>query len=54
MWSSIQVFLSQVSKNSFYTLEDIDLRESHAELHKKPSKLTKLHKKLWEQIEFTG
>ena len=26
---------NQVSKNSFYTFEDIDLRESHAKLHKK-------------------
>ena len=39
MWSSIQVFPNQVSKKSFYTFEDIDLRESHAKLHK-----------LWEQI----
>ena len=28
---------NQVSKASFYTFEDIDLRESHAKLHKKPS-----------------
>ena len=35
MWSSIQVLPSQVSKKSFYTFEDIDLRESHAKLHKK-------------------
>ena len=33
--SSIQVLPNQVSKNSFYTFEDIDLRESHAKLHKK-------------------
>ena len=37
MWSSIQILPNQVSKKSFYTFEDIDLRESHAELHKKPS-----------------
>ena len=37
MWSSIQVLPNQVSKKSFYTFEDIDLRESHAKLHKKPS-----------------
>ena len=47
MWSSIQVLPNQVSKKSFYTFEDIDLRESHAKLHKKTSKL-------WEQIEFKG
>ena len=37
MWSSIDVLPNQVSKNllSFYTFEDIDLRESHAKLHKK-------------------
>ena len=35
MWSSIQVLPIQVSKKSFYTFEDIDLRESHAKLHKK-------------------
>ena len=27
----------QVSKKSFYTFEDIDLWESHAKVHKKPS-----------------
>ena len=37
MWSSIQVLPNQVSKKSFCTFEDIDLRESHAKLHKKPS-----------------
>ena len=37
MWSSIQVLQNQVSKKSFYTFEDIDLRESHAKLHKKSS-----------------
>ena len=37
MWGSIQVLLNQVSKKSFYTFEDLDLRESHAKLHKKPS-----------------
>ena len=35
MWSSIQVLPNQVSKTPFYTFEDIDLRESHAKLHKK-------------------
>ena len=28
---------NQVSKKSFHTFEDIDLRESHAKLHKKQS-----------------
>ena len=28
---------NQVSKKYFYTFEDIDLRESHAKLHKKLS-----------------
>ena len=37
MWSSIQVLPNQVSKKSFQTFEDIDLRESHSKLHKKPS-----------------
>ena len=37
MWSSIQVLPNQVSKKSFYTFEDIDLREPHAKLHKRPS-----------------
>ena len=37
MWSTIQVLPNQVSKKSFYTFEDIDLRESRAELHKNPS-----------------
>ena len=37
MWSSIQVLPNQVSKKSFYTFEDNDLRESHAKLHKKLS-----------------
>ena len=37
MWSSIQVLPNQVSKKSFYTFEDIDLRESHAKFRKKPS-----------------
>ena len=36
MWSSIQVLLNQVSQKSFHTFEDIDLRESHAKLHKYP------------------
>ena len=47
MWSSIQVLPKQVNKEPFYTFEDIDLRESHAKLHKK-------RVKLWEQIEFKG
>ena len=37
MWSSIQLLPNQVSKRSFYTFEDIDLRNSHAKLHEKPS-----------------
>ena len=37
MWSSIQELPNQVSKKLFYTFEDIDLQESHAKLHKKPS-----------------
>ena len=37
MWSSIQVLPNQVSKTLFYTCKDIDLRESHAKLHKRPS-----------------
>ena len=32
-------------QKSFHTFEDIDLRESHAKLHKN-------RVKLWEQIEF--
>ena len=36
MWSLIQVLPNQVSKKSFYTFEDVDLRESHTKLHKKP------------------
>ena len=37
MWSSIQILPNEVSKKFFYTFEDIDLRESHGKLHKKPS-----------------
>ena len=37
MWSSIQVLPNQVSKKSFDTFEDIDLRESHAKLYRKTS-----------------
>ena len=37
MWSSIRVLPNQVSKKSFYTFEDIDLRESRAKLRKKPN-----------------
>ena len=39
MSSSIQVLPNQVSKKSFHTFEDIDLRESHAKLHKNRVKL---------------
>ena len=37
MWSSIQVLPNQVSEKSFSSFEDINLREYHAKLHKKPS-----------------
>ena len=37
MWSSIQVLPNQKSIKPFDKFEDIDLRESHAKLHKKPS-----------------
>ena len=37
MWSSIQVLPNQVSEKSFYTFDNIDLRESHAKLRKKSS-----------------
>ena len=37
MWGSACVLPSQVSNKSFYTLEDIDLQELHAKLHKKSS-----------------
>ena len=37
MWNSIQVLANQVSKKSFCTFDDIDLRESHAKLHRKPN-----------------
>ena len=37
MWNSIQVLPNEGSKKSFYMFEDIDLRESHAKLDKKPS-----------------
>ena len=37
MWNSIQVLPNQVSKKSFYTFEDIDLRGPHAKLRKEPS-----------------
>ena len=36
-WRSIQVLPNQVNKKSFHTFEDIDVREFHATLHKKPS-----------------
>ena len=45
MWSSIQVLPNQVSTKSFYTFEDVDLREPHAKLYKN-------RVKLWEQIEY--
>ena len=38
MWGSIQILQNQVSEKSFYTFEDIDLREFHTKLHKKPNK----------------
>ena len=47
MWSSIHVLPNQVSKKLFYTFKDIDIPESNAKLHKKPSEL-------WEQIKFRG
>ena len=37
MWSLIEVPPSQVSKKLIYMFEDIDLRESHAKVHKKLS-----------------
>ena len=37
MWNFIQVFPNQISTTSFYAFEDIDLQESHAKLHEKPS-----------------
>ena len=37
MWSSVQVLPNQVSKKSFYTFEDIELRESHSNYIKRPS-----------------
>ena len=37
MWSSILVLLTQVSKKSFYTFEDIDSWEFNTKVHKKPS-----------------
>ena len=43
MWSSIQVLPNQVSKKSFYTLEDIDLREYHAKVHKNRNIKANLH-----------
>ena len=39
MWSSIQVLSNQVNKKSFYTFEGIDLSESHAKVHEKPSEI---------------
>ena len=37
MWDSFQVLPNQLSKNSFFTFEDIELRESHEKLYEKPS-----------------
>ena len=37
MFNSIQVLANQVSKNPSLYFEDIDLLESHRNLHKKPS-----------------
>ena len=37
MWSSIQILPNKVSKKSFFSFEDIDVRESHANLHKEPT-----------------
>ena len=37
MWSSIQVLPNQVNKKTLLYVEDVDLRESHAKLHKKLS-----------------
>ena len=48
MWSSIYILANQVSKKSFYTFEDIDLRESHAKLQKKN------RENFWEQIPVKG
>ena len=36
MWSSVWVLPNQISKQSLYTFEDIDLRDSYPKLHKKP------------------
>ena len=36
-WSLIWVLPNQVSQKSFCAFEDVDLRESHAKLHKKLS-----------------
>ena len=45
MWGSVQVLRNQVSKKSFYTFENIDLRESHVKVHEN-------RVKLWELIQF--
>ena len=37
MWGSLQVLPNQMNKKSFYTFEDIDLREFQAKLRKNPS-----------------
>ena len=36
MRGSIQLLTNQVNEKSFHTFEDIDLREFHANVHKKP------------------
>ena len=43
MWSSIQVLPNLVSKKLSYTFEDMDLLESDAKLHKKPSETLGRH-----------
>ena len=43
MWGSIQVLPNQLNKKSFYTFEDVDLQESHARLHEKPSETLGAH-----------
>ena len=46
MWSSIQVFTDQLSKNRSIRWKDIELRELQSYLRNRV--------KLWEQIEFKG
>ena len=47
MWNSIQVLPNQVRKKSFYTFEDIDLRDPM-------QSYIQIRVKLWEQIELKG